>query len=1329
VTEQPEPPIHGEETRTGPGYQPTADYRPATEPATVVGGRYKLIERIGEGGMGEVWVAKQMEPVQRKVALKLIKAGMDSKSVLGRFEQERQALAMMDHPNIAKVLDGGLTEAGRPYFVMPLTRFCDDAKLPPRERLELFVPVCHAIQHAHQKGIVHRDLKPTNILVTLYDGRPVPKVIDFGVAKATGGRLTEETLSTQFGAVVGTFEYMAPEQAGFSALDVDTRADVYSLGVIMYELLTGLRPFEGSRLRKAAIDELFRILREEEPPRPSTKLSSDASLASAAAARRTGPKKLAALMRGELDWIVMKCLEKDRSRRYETVSALARDVERYLRDETVEARPPSPGYRARKFIRRNRGRVIAASLLFLVLVAGVIGTTAGLIKAQRDRDAAQRAEQQADSDRAWAVAEFQRAETEGARARAAEFEQGKALKQAETALIRSDGLRLASESSHVRASDPGLALLLGLEGVRRYPHHLTFAALYEAAGDLRERRTIPAGMYGVKGLRVHRDGAKALAFADSGSEQTAAVIDLMTGNRLATWRGLPYLVSDADLSPDGTRAVCIIPGQVTVAFTDGQKPEQATFTDRVAYVWDTTTGRDVVHLRRHDDRVVSARFSRDGTKIVTASWDGTARIWDAVSGKELHVLRAHQNSLLTAVFSPDGKRVLTVSSQTENRSANSEAMSSGRAQDRAANTDPGVTTRPYQVRGTSSAGGSFNLTRRGDNPFARIWDVDTGKQVGQLVLSTGRTQFGFFWNRPQSVAFSPDGQRIAVGFTDDLVGVWDVTGGEERLNLSGHRGQVKDIVFSPDGTELATAGNGSAVILWDLATGKLVRQLKGDQLNVQLVRFSADGRRLVTAEADRTVRVWHASTGREMAVFRGHSGPVTAAHFLPDGETVVTAGDSTLRLWSVEPDPPSGRLATLLGKGPARHTGPVTALIFSPDGQSIYTGSQDRTIRRWDAAAGRQTAAVTELRGSPRSLAIGAKGVLYAATDMSHAYFWAERSSKSTGDRETFLSAVHRWDPATGKTSRFLKGQNTGVGFIELSRDGRRILLSRRSEELFYRPGASNPLDYEQKSSGPLGGAAVWDMTSGEQVCALPGLENAYDDRMRAHFSPDGTKVLYTHQDRNVLALFEASSGKHLRTLAAPTDRHSAEWSATEFSPDGRLIAGQKSGSWDVWFWDAAPGTLLGSFRSPPTANTWSAHQHLAFSPDSKRVAVVADRVVQIVDPATRSAIRELRGHEAPVTGLAFARDGSRLLTGSEDKTAALWDVEAGQLLAVYRGHGGPVNLLAYSPDGTRVATASDSELMARVWPLDVVPLFDQRKPRELTAGERVRYELPVGRK
>ncbi len=363
----------------------TVTYKPVLGPGAIIADRYVLVSKIGEGGMGEVWVAKQNEPVKRKVALKLIKTGMDSKAVLARFEAERQALAMMDHPNIAKVLDAGITAAGQPFFVMELvngmalTKFCDDARLTPRERLELFVPICQAVQHAHQKGIVHRDLKPANILVTLYDGRPVPKVIDFGVAKALAGKLTEESLSTQFGAVVGTFEYMAPEQAGLTAIDIDTRADIYSLGVILYELLTGLRPFDGKRLRKAALDEMVRIIREEEPSKPSTRLSTDEALPSLAAVRRMEPNRLMALLRGDLDSMVMKAMEKDRNRRYETANGFARDVQRFLADEPVEAQPPSLGYRLGKFLKRNKGTVLATSVIAALLLIGLFTGTAGIL--------------------------------------------------------------------------------------------------------------------------------------------------------------------------------------------------------------------------------------------------------------------------------------------------------------------------------------------------------------------------------------------------------------------------------------------------------------------------------------------------------------------------------------------------------------------------------------------------------------------------------------------------------------------------------------------------------------------------------------------------------------------------------------------------------------------------------------------------------------------------------------------------------------------------------------------------------------------------------------
>jgi tetratricopeptide (TPR) repeat protein/serine/threonine protein kinase len=359
-------------------------------------GPYKLLEEIGEGGMGSVWMAQQTAPVKRLVALKVIKPGMDSKQVLARFEAERQALALMDHPHIAKVLDAGTTATGRPFFVMelvkgvPITRYCDEHRLTPRQRLELFVPVCQAVQHAHQKGIIHRDLKPSNVLVALYDGRPVPKVIDFGVAKAAGQPLTERTLVTGFGSVVGTLEYMSPEQAQLNQLDIDTRSDIYSLGVLLYELLTGGTPLDRKRLKEAALLEVLRLIREEEPPRPSMRLSeSEETLPSISAQRQTEPAKLAKLMRGELDWIVMKALEKDRNRRYDTANGFAQDIERYLADEPVLACPPSATYRLGKFVRRHRVALTTSSALALaaLLVVGSLGW-AVRDRAARDEQAA-----------------------------------------------------------------------------------------------------------------------------------------------------------------------------------------------------------------------------------------------------------------------------------------------------------------------------------------------------------------------------------------------------------------------------------------------------------------------------------------------------------------------------------------------------------------------------------------------------------------------------------------------------------------------------------------------------------------------------------------------------------------------------------------------------------------------------------------------------------------------------------------------------------------------------------------------------------------------------
>jgi tetratricopeptide (TPR) repeat protein len=387
--------------------RPTIKLDLADVPDEAVGqtlGRYKLLERVGEGGCGVVYVAEQTEPVRRRVALKVIKLGMDTKQVVARFEAERQALAMMDHPNIAKVLDAGTTDVGRPFFVMELVRgiritdYCDQANLTTKERLDLFIKVCQAIQHAHQKGIIHRDIKPSNILVTLHDGVPVPKVIDFGIAKATEGRLTDNTVYTQLHQFIGTPAYMSPEQAEMSGLDIDTRSDIYSLGVLLYELLAGSTPFDPKELMASGIDAMRKTIREKEPVRPSTKLATlqGEELTTTAKRRSVETSKLAKLLRGDLDWIVMKCLEKDRQRRYETANGLAADIKRHLNNEPVVARPPSAAYKFQKAFRRNKLVFAAGTAIAAALALGIVGTSIGLIRAEQQRRAAEQSRQLAE---------------------------------------------------------------------------------------------------------------------------------------------------------------------------------------------------------------------------------------------------------------------------------------------------------------------------------------------------------------------------------------------------------------------------------------------------------------------------------------------------------------------------------------------------------------------------------------------------------------------------------------------------------------------------------------------------------------------------------------------------------------------------------------------------------------------------------------------------------------------------------------------------------------------------------------------------------------------
>jgi serine/threonine protein kinase/tetratricopeptide (TPR) repeat protein len=495
-----------------PAEQPTTAAI-SERPGTVIG-PYKLLEQIGEGGFGIVFMAEQTHPVRRKVALKIVKPGMDTRQVIARFEAERQALALMEHPHIARVLDAGATETGRPYFVMelvrgvPITEFCDQSSLAVRDRLELFLAVCQAVQHAHQKGIIHRDIKPTNILITLHDGTPVVKVIDFGIAKAMGQQLTDKTLFTNFTQMLGTPLYMSPEQAEMSGLEVDTRSDIYSLGVLLYELLTGTTPFDKERLRTAAYDEIRRIIREEEPPRPSKRISTlGDALTTVSTQRNTDPARLSQLFRGDLDWIVMKALDKDRRRRYDSASAFAADILHHLHDEPVQACPPSSLYRFRKFARRNKLILVTAGLVALTLVTGSAASIWQAIRATAAESLAQERLRQAETDRVLAQQAEQKALT-------AVAEADKHRAQAEANLLET--LKTVDDY-FTRVSENTLLNVPGLQPLRK---ELLEAALryYQGfvkqhAGDpkLRERLARAHGRLG----HIHGViGAKADAVAE-----------------------------------------------------------------------------------------------------------------------------------------------------------------------------------------------------------------------------------------------------------------------------------------------------------------------------------------------------------------------------------------------------------------------------------------------------------------------------------------------------------------------------------------------------------------------------------------------------------------------------------------------------------------------------------------------------------------------------------------------------------------------------------------------------------------------------------------------
>jgi serine/threonine protein kinase/WD40 repeat protein len=882
-------------------------------PGTVIG-PFKLLEQIGEGGFGVVFMAEQHQPVRRKVALKVVKPGMDTCQVVARFEAEQQALALMDHPNIAHVFDGGVTTSGRPYFVMelvrgvPITEFCDQHQVPVRERLELFISVCQAVQHAHQKGIIHRDLKPNNVLVTMHDDRPVVKVIDFGIAKAIGQQLTEKTLFTNFAQMIGTPIYMSPEQAQMSGLDVDTRSDIYSLGVMLYELLTGMTPLDCERLRTAAFDEIRRIIREEDPAKPSVRMSTPGPASRTVAAnRRSEPERLCALFRSELDWIVMKSLEKDRNRRYETASAFAADVQRYLQDERVHACPPTVRYRVRKFLWRYKGPVLAASLLVLAVLVGIVGTTWGIIRATHSETEAVREAGQKELALTEKMAARTAAQLSKRYADEKLFESYLADARAFRTSRRS-GQRFESLAVLKRATE--LARALELPADKFYElRNAVIASL--ALPDLHLTGpwiSFPADLYTWNMDEAHTLCAITNQGGDCSIRRMADDVEL---HRLP---GLGVRANPS-FSRDGR----------FIAITHYPKDE-AGATGIAVQLWalENPTARMIwsENNARHAD------FHRTGHQVALSYNDGSIRLFELPSGRPAGRPLApdtltrkvgvalHPKEPLVAVNSYFG-RVVQIRHVRTGEVVASLPQTGGAtvcAWDRDGQTlavghaDPPLvllydrtTLKPYRTMEAPAELLTFN--HAGDRLAAQGWNGE----MGLFDVGTGQTLF-----RTSGAArnFSRDDQHLAAGYQDGKLGRWQV--GDSR--------------------ELRT----------------LVRKAMPEKGIFRAAALSRDGR-LLAAAMTKGFGLWDLATGSELAFmpmdveFNG----VTDVRFDLSG-ALLTAGYSGLLRWPVRDDPKAPD--RLLVGPPQRLLARAEHIGQSKDGN--VTVASNRAVSHWQAYAG-----------------------------------------------------------------------------------------------------------------------------------------------------------------------------------------------------------------------------------------------------------------------------------------------------------------------------------------------------------------------------------------
>jgi eukaryotic-like serine/threonine-protein kinase len=1043
------------------GFMKTLEAEPpeaGEAPGTVIG-RYKLLQVIGEGGFGRVYMAEQLEPVRRKVALKIIKLGMDTREVVARFEAERQALALMDHPNIAQVHDGGATPTGRPYFVMelvkgiPLTDYCDREELPTAERLELFIQVCHAIQHAHQKGVIHRDLKPSNILVTLHDGKPVPKVIDFGIAKAIGQPLTNKTLFTRFEELIGTPSYMSPEQAALSGLDVDTRTDIYSLGVLLYELLTGTTPVEGDTLRQAAVEEIRRLIRETEPPKPSTRLLSlGPRLTEVAARRHVEARSLPREMRGDLDWIVMKALEKDRQRRYESAGAFAVDIERHLKHEPVSASPPSVVYRARKFVQRHKALTVAATSgvvgLALITAASLLMTAFARRQALlQQRLAVEKEEQRRSARQSLYFAHMRLARQD--------WEEGQIARMYET-------LR-----EHLPRS--------GEPDQRGWEWYYLLSLCH------REERTFSGHTGSVFSISVHPNGRW---MASAGDDHTVRIWDAESGDMIAKLKGHEARTRALAWSPDASRLASVgLEGKLilwstgtfqrqivldcgrdvaSVAWSpDGKRIavggnlDVRAVDEQLVIIWDATTGERLKYLPGSGDvRQIWALAWQPGGSLLAGGGGPSMQLWDADTGRQLRTIRAHSHVISALAWSPDGKRLASSSWDQRIRVWDADTWEKRLEIDAAH--DGAVVSLAWSPKGQELVSGGYD-------GIVTVWDARTGARLNQLRGHQGRVLAVAWWSQPG---------LLLSGGDDGCLKVWDPKRTQAFRTVEGSG----SFAWSPDGRQLATAvserwgvtGRGF-INIWDVAAWRLAYQLPYLRTNVPYcLAWSPDARRLAASmdsgQDQEEVQIWDLSQ-RQMIHTVGQtntSAGVRSLDWSPDGRFLLVACyDGAVRIWSLESKEPA-----FIFRG---HREAVSSAAWHPDGRRIASKDFGGRVLIWEAATGE---VLRELH---------APSVFGPNRD--HQVAWHPRGkllAAGCGD-----GTINIWEAESGREVHKLKGHTSNVRSLGWSPDGRRLVST--SEDRTVR---------------------IWDAERGRELLILPCRS---DWIASAAWSPNGRMIAVTH--------------------------------------------------------------------------------------------------------------------------------------------------------------------------------------------------------------------------